>query len=231
MNLEEMREKIDGIDSQMVKLFCQRMECAAGIAAYKKEKGLAVQDPGRERELLAAIADQAGEELGEYAQALYRTILAVSRSYQSSAMGRKSQTYEKIRSVLGSTPELFPQRATVACQGTEGAYSQLACQRLFKTPSILYFNSFEHVFKAVETGMCRYGILPIENSTAGSVNKTYDLMIQHNFSIVRSVRLKVRHNLLAKPGVELGDIKEIFSHEQAINQCADFLSGLCLCGI
>ena len=226
MDLETLRGQIDSIDSQIVKLFRQRMESAAQIAAYKKEKGLPVQAPGRERELLAGIAQQAGEEMAEYAEAVYKTILAVSRSYQNTKIGRSSKVYDSIRQVLNSTPQLFPQRATVACQGTEGAYSQLACERLFKTPSIMYFGNFEHVFKAVETGMCRYGILPIENSTAGSVNKIYDLMIQHNFSIVRGVRLKVDHNLLAKPGTALGDVKEIFSHEQAINQCSNFLAGL-----
>lgn len=226
MNLEELRTQIDGIDSQLVKLFCQRMDCAAQIAAYKKEHGLAVQAPGRERELLASVAAQAGEEMAEYTEAVYKTILAVSRSYQNSRMGRSSKTYEGIRQVLSGTPELFPQRATVACQGTEGAYSQLACERLFKTPSIMYFNNFEHVFKAVETGMCRYGILPIENSTAGSVNQTYDLMIRHNFSIVRSVRLKVDHNLLARPGATMSGIREIYSHQQAISQSQRFLQSL-----
>ena len=114
----------------------------------------------------------------------------------------------------------------VACQGIEGAYSQIACDSIFKSPSILYFNTFEHVFKAVETGMCQYGILPIENSTAGSVNAIYDLMTRHNFSIVRAARLKVSHNLLAKHGTKLEDIREVFSHEQAINQCSNYLAGL-----
>jgi chorismate mutase/prephenate dehydratase len=79
------------------------------------------------------------------------------------------------------------------------------------------------VFSAIEKGLCRYGIIPLENSTAGSVNKVYDLMMSHNFRIVRSVRLKVDHNLLVKPGTKLEDIKEIYSHEQAINQCAQYL--------
>ena len=90
----------------------------------------------------------------------------------------------------------------------------------------MYFKSFEAVFQAIEQGLCQYGILPIENSTAGSVKKVYDLMIQHNFSIVRTFRLKVDHNLLVNPGTKLEDIREIYSHEQALNQCADFLQTL-----
>ncbi len=105
----------------------------------------------------------------------------------------------------------------------EGAYSQIACEKIFKNPFILYFKNFEAVFTAIEQGMCQYGILPIENSTAGSVKKIYDLMQKHNFSIVRTFRLKVDHNLLVKPGTKLSGIKEVYSHEQALNQCSEFL--------
>ena len=127
---------------------------------------------------------------------------------------RRHLRFNKVRRRLGS------------CQGVEGAYSQIACEGLFHLPSIMYFDSFEHVFRAVEAGMCRYGVLPIENSTAGSVNAIYDLMIRHNFSIVRSVRLRVSHCLLARPGADIGGVKEIFSHQQAIDQCSEFLASL-----
>ena len=90
----------------------------------------------------------------------------------------------------------------------------------------MYFKNFDAVFTAIEQGMCQYGILPIENSTAGSVTKVYDLMIRHNFSIIRTFRLKVDHNLLVKPGTTLKDVRTIYSHEQAINQCSDFLQSL-----
>jgi len=90
----------------------------------------------------------------------------------------------------------------------------------------MYFKNFDGVFNAIEQGLCQYGILPIENSTAGSVKKVYDLMIHHNFSIVKTFRMKVDHNLIAKPGVTISDIRVIYSHEQAINQCSDFLKGL-----
>lgn len=226
MSLEQMREEINQIDQKLVDLFRRRMELSKSIGAYKQANQLPVQDPARERELLGRVAEQAGEELSEYAQSVYQTILAVSRSYQNAESTRRSGTYQQIQAMLEKTPELFPQRSSVACQGVEGAFSQLACQRLFKLPNIMFFQSFEHVFKAVESGMCQFGVLPIENSTAGSVNKIYDLMLEHNFFIVRSARLKVSHNLLVKPGVKLEDIREIYSHEQAINQCSDFLGTL-----
>lgn len=224
--LKDLREKIDAIDQQMVDLFKQRMEVSKEVAAYKRANGLPTLDAGRERALLGKVGEQAGEELADYTQSVYRTILAAGRSYQNACSGVPSQVYETIRKALDTTPDLFPQRATVACQGVEGAYSQIACDSIFKAPTILYFNTFEHVFKAVESGMCQYGVLPIENSTAGSVNAIYDLMTKHNFSIVRSARLKVNHNLLTKHGVKKEEIKEIFSHQQAISQCAGYLSTL-----
>lgn len=224
--LKDLREKIDAIDQQMVDLFKQRMEVSKEVAAYKRANGLPTLDAGRERALLGKVGEQAGEELADYTQSVYRTILAAGRSYQNACSGVPSKVYETIRKALDTTPDLFPQRAMVACQGVEGAYSQIACDSIFKAPTILYFNTFEHVFKAVESGMCQYGVLPIENSTAGSVNAIYDLMTKHNFSIVRSARLKVNHNLLTKHGVKKEEIKEIFSHQQAISQCDGYLSTL-----
>ena len=224
--LEQLRGDIDAIDRQIVDLMKQRMETVAQVAEYKKANNIPVLDSGRERALLSKVGQEAGEELADYVQSMYRTIMAASRSYENGKLGRGSKVYDGIKKAMEETPQLFPQRPTVACQGIEGAYSQIACDRLFKAPSIMYFQSFDHVFKAVESGMCQYGILPIENSTAGSVNAVYDLMIRHNFSIVRSARLKVSHNLLAKPGTKLEDIRDIYSHEQAISQCAGFLVGL-----
>lgn len=224
--LEQLRGDIDAIDRQIVDLMKRRMETVAQVAEYKKANNMPVLDTSRERALLSKVGQEAGEELAEYIQSMYRAIMAASRSYENGKLGRGSKVYDGIKKAMEETPQLFPQRPIVACQGIEGAYSQIACDRLFKVPSILYFQSFDHVFKAVESGMCQYGILPIENSTAGSVNAVYDLMIRHNFSIVRSARLKVSHNLLAKPGTKLEDIRDIYSHEQAISQCAGFLVGL-----
>ena len=90
----------------------------------------------------------------------------------------------------------------------------------------MFFNSFEGVFNAVEKGLCQYGILPIENSSYGSVGTVYDLMQNYNFHIARSIRLRITHNLMAKAGTKLSDVKEIFSHEQAIGQCGEFLKTL-----
>lgn len=222
MELKEYRAQIDAVDDEIVRLFQERMDIAANIAAFKKENGLPILQTAREREKLADVTGKAREDMQSYLRVLYSLLFELSRTYQEK--GTRTPLYEKIESAIENTPRLFPRSATVACQGVEGAYSQLACEKLFVTPSIQYFRNFEGVFSAIEAGFCRYGILPIENSTAGSVNRVYDLMIEHNFSIVRSTRLKIDHCLLAKP--DHAQIKEIFSHEQAINQCADFLKSL-----
>ena len=223
MELSDYRVQIDQIDRQLVQLFAQRMDVAANIAAYKKEHNLPVLDPVRERKKLLAVADLAPETMRDYTASLYMLLFELSRSYQNRLLGTTSALTEEIRAAIDHTPQLFPSDVSVACQGVAGAYSQLACDKLFKLPHIMYFSSFEAVFSAIEKGMCRYGVLPLENSTAGSVNAIYDLMMKHDFRIVRSMRLKVDHNLLVKPGTKREDIKEIFSHQQALSQCQQYL--------
>ena len=226
MDLSEIRQQIDEIDQELVELFCRRMSLSAQVADYKKANNLPIFVPARERAILQKVAELAGPEMENYTRVLYSMLFELSRSYQSKRNGEISPLYQSISKAIEETPKLFPQAPTVACQGVEGAYSQIACEKIFKSPFIMYFKNFEGVFNAIEQGMCQYGVLPIENSTAGSVTKVYDLMIRHNFSIVRTFRLKVNHNLLANPGASLADIKTIYSHEQAINQCSDFLRGL-----
>ena len=226
MDLLELRHQIDDIDNQLVALFKARMQVAADVAEYKRENGMPVLDASRERALLSKIAELSGEEFEDYTRTLYSTILELSRSYQHKQLQHDSALYREITDALENTPKLFPDRAVVACQGVEGAYSQIAAERLFKLPNIMFFSSWEKVFSAIEAGLCRYGVIPIENSTAGSVKKVYDLMISRQFRIVRTVRIKIDHNLLAKKGTKLSDIREIVSHEQAISQCAGFLASL-----
>lgn len=223
MDLNELREKIDAIDTDLVRLFTERMNISAQVADYKKEKNLPIYVPARERAILKDVAEKAGPEMANYTRVLYSMLFELSRSYQSKRNTDITPLYKTITQSIENTPKLFPQTPMVACQGVEGAYAQIACEKIFKSPMIMYFKNFDGIFNAIEQGLCQYGILPIENSTAGSVKKVYDLMIHHNFSIVRTFRLKVDHNLLANPGAKLTDIKEIYSHEQAINQCSNFL--------
>ena len=226
MELSEIRCQIDQIDNQLVDLFVKRMNLSAQVADYKKANKIPIYVPAREREILMEVAKMTGPEMDNYARVLYSMLFELSRSYQNKRNWVSTPLHQQITESIENTPKLFPQAPMVACQGVEGAYSQIACEKIFKSPFIMYFKNFEGVFNAIDQGLCQYGILPIENSTAGSVKKVYDLMIRHNFSIVRSFRLKVDHNLLAKSGTKITDIKEIYSHEQAINQCSEFLHTL-----
>ena len=226
MTLEEYRAEIDRADEALLAAFRQRMEASAQIAAYKKANGLPILDGNRERQKLREVSEKAGEGMEDYTAALYALLFELSRAYQSRLTNAGTGLTARIAAAIRDTPPLFPPKAQVACQGVEGAYSEAACERLFRAPAISFFSSFEAVFSAIEKGFCQYGVIPLENSTAGSVNQVYDLMLRHDFFITRSVRLKVDQNLVAKKGVRLEDVKEVFSHEQALGQCAGFLEKL-----
>lgn len=227
MNLEELRAEIDTIDDNLLQDFAQRMDVVGQIGLEKKSEGLPTLDPAREREKLADIVTKLPPEMEQYGYTLWSMLFEISRSYQSSLNPQPSALRKDIERAIADTQPLFPPAATVACQGVEGAYSQLACEKLFKHPQVMYFKTFESVFSAIENGFCDYAVLPLENSTAGSVKEIYDLMLSHSsFKIVRSTRLKVDHNLVAKKGTKMSDIKEIFSHPQAISQCAKFLDAM-----
>ena len=223
MDLQELRIELDKIDREMTALFARRMRVCEDVARYKMTVGKPVLDASREKQKLQSVADQLPEDLQEYGVNLYSVMMELSRSAQTRLMGHENDLTHAIENAIKTTEPLFPPTAMVACQGVEGAYSQQAAEKLFRRPTVMYFSNFEGVFAAIEKGLCRYGIIPLENSTAGSVNMVYDLMMRYNFRIVRSVRLKVDHNLLAKPGAKLEDIREVWSHEQAIGQCSAFL--------
>ncbi len=223
MSIETLRKSIDEIDVKLVELFRERMELSLEIAKEKRAQSLPTLNSVREKEILMEVTDRLGEPLDSYGRILYNTIFDLSKSYQNNYLREGSPLVEQITAALEETPKLFPDKATVACQGIQGSYSQIAADKLFALPNIMYFNTFDSVFSAVEKGLCQYGILPLENSSYGSVGAVYDLMRKRNFYIARSIRLRVSHYLLALPGTRLSDIKEIVSHEQALGQCESFL--------
>ena len=223
--IDEIRNRIDKIDDELAGLFAQRLSLVEEIAKKKKEENLPILNTAREREIITRLTEGKSDAMAGYTKTLYTAIFDLSRSHQARVFSESSKVATSIRSALENTPALFPKSAVVACQGTEGANSTTACERLFERPSIMYFNTFEGVFAAVDKGLCQYGVLPIENSLHGSVTDIYDLMNKYRFSIVQGVKLKINHVLLAKPGAKIGDIRKIYSHEQALGQCSDFLKG------
>lgn len=226
MDLSDIRTKIDAIDQQILDLFAERMAIADDVAASKAETGKAVFDPERERQKLLGIARRAPERFEPQAIALFSLIISMNKAEQQRYLAAHDPDAPSARARRSLEPvdEPFPAVATVACQGVEGAYSQIAATRVFRVPAITYCPTFEDVCRAVRDGQCDFGVLPIENSTAGSVNAVYDLLTTYRFSIVRSVRVKVDHNLLAKPGTALENVREVWSHEQALAQCAGYIA-------
>lgn len=224
MELNELRNKMDETDAALVELFKKRMQLSGEIVAYKMEHDMPILQPGREREVLLHVSDLAGPEFSMYARVLYATLMDLSRAYQNQFTMRDSTFKQKILHAAENTPKLFPSEAFVACPGVEGSFTQQACDKLFSLANIMYFRNFEGVFQAVDRGLCKYGVLPIENSSNGSVNGVYTLMRNYKFHIVGGIRLHIHHNLLARPGVKFEDIREIISHEQAIGQCSEFLA-------
>ena len=225
MELSEIREKIDTVDDQLLKLFLERMSLAEEVAAYKNEHHLPVLNKERERAVLARVTEQSGEK-ERYAYHLFSTLFELARSRQAELISAPTRVAAQVKASLEAGSAVFPQTGLVACQGVEGANSQMACDRLLPRGNIVYVKTFEAVVSAVESGLCKFGVLPIENSSNGSVRAVYELLQDHRLSIVRSTRLCIRHELLALPGVKMDDITEIYSHEQAIGQCSHFLEGL-----
>ncbi len=224
MDLKECRQEIDKINAEMLRLFVKRMEISEEVAKNKAEKGLPIFNNAREREILGDMTAASPEIFENYVKTFFTVLMDLSKSYQRTVLNNTDNIEKKIKSAIDSTPKIFPKRAVVACQGTEGAYSQIAADRLFGMEKIIYYKSFEDVFKAVRDKKCDFGVLPIENSTYGTVIDVYDLMKKYRFSIVRSQRLKITHKLLAKKGTLLSDIKEVYSHPQALGQCSNFFA-------
>ncbi|MBQ8996150.1 MAG: chorismate mutase [Oscillospiraceae bacterium] len=225
MDLKDIRNHIDEIDDQMLSLFLERMACSEEVAKYKKEHGLPILNRAREREILEKVREKSGDkEL--YTHQFFTTLMNLSKASQSEYLTGDTQIKELTEKMLSSEESVFPKTGMVACQGVEGGNSQVAADRLFPRGNLIFVKTFEAVFQAVDSGLCKYGVVPIENSSNGSVRAVYELMQKYRFSILRSTRLWIHHTLLAKPNTKLEDIRTIYSHEQAIGQCSAYLNSL-----
>lgn len=224
MELSELRQRIDSIDKELVKLFTERMGVSAQVAEAKRQTGKPVFDPSRERAIVNNLTQNLDDEMAGYVSVLYNSIFEISRARQNKLLSGDSKLALDIKEAKANTPEYFPAVAKVVCQGVEGAYSQIACERLFRRPDITYAETFRDAFRKVADGECKYGILPIENSLHGSVGEVYDLLkeFKNKIHIVRCIKIPIHHVLLGKKGTEITDIIEVYSHSQAIGQCSEF---------
>ena len=225
MNIDEIRGNIDIIDDSMLELFLRRMELSAEASKFKSQRSLPILDKSREREILARVTSKSGD-MERYSHRLFTTIMELSKSYQDTLRCGGTKIRAELDQALSVDWGEFPAKGVIGCQGVEGAYSQIAADKLFPRGNLMYFKTFEAVFDAVKSGLCDYGVVPVENSSNGSVRASYELLKRKNVHIVRSERICIRHELLAKPGTKLEDVREIRSHGQALGQCGEFLKKL-----
>lgn len=225
MDINELRSRIEPIDDELLKLFTRRMEIAEAIGKYKAEKGLPINNKSREKDILSRMTKDSGD-MELYIYQFFNNLFQISKARQREITATPSPLRKTIETAIENGSEYFPKSGTVAVQGIEGSNSQSAAEKLFPRGSLTFVKTFDAVFDAVDSGLCKYGILPIENSTYGSVRAVYELLRKRKFYIVGSTKLHICHELLAKPGAKMENIKTIYSHEQAIGQCSNFLSSL-----
>ena len=225
--LNGLREAIDALDARLTELFLQRMELTRRVGEYKRAHGIPVLDPQREREVLAQktalVADPA---LRDDVAALYEAIMGISRRQQRRLVNEAgNQDYARIRGAMdGARAPLEHPR--VLYQGEPGAYADEAAARFFgEDLPRSHVGTWEEVFQALQRGEADYGVVPIENSSTGSINQVYDLLAQYGHSIVGEQTVKVDHCLAAPAGARLDGVTTVYSHEQGLLQCAGFLKG------
>ena len=223
MSLKPIRDEIDKIDDQLIELFTKRMECSRKVAEYKMDNGLPIFNAEREQEILETVYKKAGQH-GDSAKMLYSTIMELSRALQHDMLG----SGDKLRNEITSATSDIPFQSSdikVACFGVPGTYAHQATKKVFPESTPQFCARFQDVFSAIQNDEAGFGVIPIENSSAGSVTDVYDLMLQYRFYIAAEVDIPVNHCLAAKSGTKLSDIKKIYSHQQGLSQCSDFING------
>ena len=225
-DLSEIRKELDAIDDEIIALYEKRMALSKEVGLSKAKTGKAVNDTERENAILYRLTNKVSDDLKLYVSKLYGAIFHTSKAYQSKFLTVNSKTVDKINEVLKQERLPLPVSASVACQGVKGANSGTAARKIFPVSDITYVKNFEGVLQAVDKGLCEYGVIPIENSTAGSVLEVYDLMKKYHFHIVKSVRLRIDHCLTGVVSGDISKIKKVYSHPQALSQCAEYLKRL-----
>ena len=223
--LNELREEIDAIDTQLTELFLRRMDVTRRVGEYKQAHGIPVLDPAREREVLAKKTAQVSDPaLRDDVAALYEAIMGISRRQQRRLVKEAGrEDYVQVRAALDGARSPLDQ-PRVLYQGEPGAYADEAAARFFGEDILRsHVGTWEEVFQALQRGEADYGVVPIENSSTGSISQVYDLLAQYGHYIVGEQTVKVDHCLAAPAGESLGSITTVYSHEQGLLQCAGYL--------
>lgn len=221
LDLGKTRDRIDEVDEKIVALFEERMKLTNEVAEYKQSTGKPVFDKQREDEKLDKVASFTHTEFNQQgARDLFSQIMSISRRYQYETLGDENfiqdfQAYDELPLTKDSK---------VVYQGVEGAYSEIATMQFFHDEvSRYHVATFKDVMKELESGRAEYGVLPIENSSAGTVDGIYDLLAKYQLTIVGEEVVHINQALLALPGTDLSQIKTVFSHPQGLMQSIDYL--------
>lgn len=219
-DLTEIRKDINDIDEQLVRLFKARMDCAKEVGEYKKENNIPVFNEKREGEILDKVAVKGGE-YGSYTRLLYSDIMELSRALQHNIIG----SGKALRSLIETAESDYPESGVkVAYQGIKGANGHEAALRLFPNGDCFGLKTFSDVFDAVDSGKAEFGVLPVENSTAGSVSAVYDLILKHRFYIVGALDMPIDYCLCGLRQSEISDIEKVWTHPQSISQCENYIA-------
>ena len=222
MDLLELRNQIDVIDSQIVELFEKRMDICKGVAQYKIENGKKVFDRQREQEKLAKVKALTHNDFNSHGvEELFEQIMSMSRKLQYQLLAENG-SQGKLPFI--GVDELDTKRARVVFQGADGAYSQMAMNYFFGNQvTSFHVDTFREAMGAIEEGAADFAVLPIENSTAGVVSEIYDLLSEYENYIVGEQIIKIEHCLLGVPGSRIEDIKTVYSHPQSLMQSSQYL--------
>ncbi len=217
-----LRDELDVVDRQITELYKKRMELCTQVAEYKIETGKAVFDPVREKEKLQTVQSYLDTDFDRKAvRELYQQMMTISRRRQLgilSAHGKRFHTgFEEIE-------EIPKAGKRIVYQGVPGAYAQLAARRSFgKDAALRNVKTWKDAMEEVTRGDADYAVLPIENSSHGAVTDVFDLLVRYpGLCIVEEVDLPVEHALMSVDGAEIGELREVYSHPQALGQCSAF---------
>lgn len=228
MDLLELRKEIDKIDDALIPLLMKRMDVSEQVAKYKVEHGLPVLNEERELQILDDVAAKCGDK-GDTIKTVFAATMDASRALQHKMMNGGAKLRQQIMNAL-SEPQAG-EAEYIACAGVEGAYAGLAGAKLFPKAQIKYYKYFENVFEAVDQGAAKFGIIPVENSTAGSVHESYDLIMKYRFYVVGAQNEKIEHCLAARADTRYEDVESVYSHHQALSQCSNFIENFGFTGI
>jgi len=221
VTLEESRIEIDHIDNEVLKLFEKRMNIADGIAREKMKTGLSILNVAREQSILDKAKNSVDSEYSQYAVSLCNYIMELSRNRQRDILANESGKNFRFREEIGKPREELAS-PRIAVQGVPGSYAGIAAAKMYENSKLEFVDSWDKVLCCIQDGSCDYGVLPVENSTAGSVIDVYDLLLKYKYYIVKALQLPISHSLLGVRGSAIAEIKDVYSHPHAFPQCTPF---------